>query len=69
MRYRVRAGFRHGARREFGPGDVLELTEQEAAGFLDKLEPVDDDDAPAAPEIVAPDKEPAKRSKRKEPAP
>lgn len=37
-RYRVRPGYRHGRRKEYGPGDIVELTEREATGFLDKLE-------------------------------
>ncbi len=36
--YRVRPGFHHGAQGQYGPGAVVELTEAEAAGFLDKLE-------------------------------
>lgn len=47
--YRVKPGKRHGMGKRYGPGDVVELTEQEAAGFLDKLERVVDD-APPAPE-------------------
>lgn len=38
--YRVRPGFHHGVRSQYGPGDVVEMTPAEAAGFLDKLEPV-----------------------------
>ncbi len=38
--YRVRPGFRFGTFDEHGPGDVVELTEYEAGGFLDKLEEV-----------------------------
>lgn len=41
QQYRVRAGVRFGKGKEFGPGDVVELTAEEAAGFLDKLELVD----------------------------
>lgn len=37
-KYRVKTGFRHGNLNQYGPGDVVELTEEEAAGFLDKLE-------------------------------
>lgn len=36
--YKVRPGRRHGKDNEYGPGDVVEMTEQEAAGFLDKLD-------------------------------
>lgn len=35
--YQVRPGYTHGARRQYKAGDKVELTEQEAAGFLDKL--------------------------------
>ena len=37
-KYRVRPGMRHGANKEHGPGDIVELTKEEASGFLDKLE-------------------------------
>ncbi len=36
--YKVRPGFRHGVGKKYGPGDTVTLTEQEAVGFLDKLE-------------------------------
>jgi len=39
--YRVRPKFTHGAFNQYKPGDIVQLTEQEAAGFLDKLELVD----------------------------
>lgn len=39
--YRVKPGYRHGISRVYGPGDAVELTEVEAAGFLDKLELVE----------------------------
>jgi len=35
--YRVRRGCRFGAFQQFGPGSTVELTEDEAGGFLDKL--------------------------------
>lgn len=38
--YRVRPGCRFGARDEFAPGSILDLTPYEAGGFLDKLEEV-----------------------------
>ncbi|MGV8951369.1 MAG: hypothetical protein ACOH2M_09725 [Cypionkella sp.] len=41
QQYRVRAGMRFGNRKQHGPGDVVELTAEEALGFLDKLELVD----------------------------
>lgn len=37
FRYQVKPGYRHGRNKQFGPGDVVELTEFEAAGFADKL--------------------------------
>lgn len=39
--YRVKPGFLHGAGNQYKPGDIVDLTPPEAAGFLDKLEPVD----------------------------
>jgi hypothetical protein len=40
--YRVRPGRRHGAQKQYGPGDIVgPYTDAEAAGFLDKLEPVE----------------------------
>lgn len=36
--YRIKPGKRHGPRDEFGPGDLVKLTEYEASGFLDKME-------------------------------
>lgn len=42
MRYKVKPGFRFGNRKQYGEGDIVHLSEQEAAGFLDKLEPVPD---------------------------
>lgn len=41
-KYRVRPGFRHGIGKKYGPGDILTLTEQDAIGFLDKLERVEE---------------------------
>ena len=38
--WRVRPGFTFGAFNQFGPGALVELSEFEAGGFLDKLEPV-----------------------------
>ena len=43
--WRVRPGFTFGAFNQFGPGALVELSEFEAGGFLDKLELV----APAPP--------------------
>lgn len=50
-RYRVKPGFRHGMGKRYGPGDTVEHTEAEAAGFLDKLELVEE----AEPEPAQPD--------------
>jgi len=38
MKYRVKPGRTWGPYKEYGPGDTLELTEEEAGGFLDTLE-------------------------------
>lgn len=46
--YRVKPGVRHGPFDKYGPGDLVEHTEAEAAGFLDKLELVEE--APPAPD-------------------
>lgn len=37
--YRVRPGFSFGAFNQYGPGALVELTDFEASGFMDKLEP------------------------------
>lgn len=60
-RYRVRPGFVFGVR-DLTAGAIVELTEQEAAGFLDKLEKVEEGaergslwtDAPAPPDSGPP---------------
>ena len=44
--YRVRPGFTFGAFNQHKPGVLVELTEFEAGGFLDKLEPVESGIAP-----------------------
>lgn len=36
--YKVKPGYKHGASNQYEAGDTVEMTEQEAAGFLDKLE-------------------------------
>lgn len=36
--YRVKPGFTHGAQKQYKAGDTVELTAEEAAGFIDKLE-------------------------------
>ena len=47
--YMVKAGRRFGAENQYGPGDKVELSPQEAAGFLDKLS------GPLAEEVAEPD--------------
>ena len=48
--YEVRPGFRHGAQRQYGPGDRVVLSKAQAAAFEDKLKLV----GPApAPEVKA----------------
>ena len=42
-KYRVKPGFTFGKDRGLGPGDIVELTAEEAGGFLDKLEAAADD--------------------------
>ncbi len=57
--YRVRNGFRFGARNQHGPGYLIELTAAEAAGFADKLELVPEEPTPSAtdsPELPVADK-------------
>jgi hypothetical protein len=52
--YRVRPGFRHGVGKKYGPGDILTLAEQDAIGFLDKLERVEEPkkEVPPVPLVV-----------------
>ena len=38
--YRVKPGQRFGAQNQYGPGDKVLLSPEEAQGFLDKLEPL-----------------------------
>ena len=54
MRYQVKPGYTHGAFGQYQAGDVVELTEAEAAGFLDKLAPV----AEPEPEVAETTPEP-----------
>lgn len=56
--YRVRPGVRFGAAKQHGPGDVVELSEEEAKGFLDKLELVREPDPPAPPPVPPSDEKP-----------
>ena len=55
--FRVRPGFRHGAGKVYGPGDVVTLSEAEAAGFRDKLEMVAEPQAPVVDETPTPQAE------------
>lgn len=52
--YRVRPGFSFGAFNQFGPGDLVELTEFEAGGFMDKLEPAPVVATPTADDALPP---------------
>lgn len=54
-KYKVRPGKRHGKNKQYGPGDVVELTEREAESLLDKLELVVEEEK----------KEPAKKEPEK----
>ncbi len=53
MRYQVKPGYTHGAFGQYQAGDVVEMTEAEALGFLDKLQPLAPE--PVAPEPVEPE--------------
>lgn len=44
--YQVKQGLRFGAANQYGPGDKITLSFEEAAGFLDKLELAEDRKAP-----------------------
>lgn len=51
--FRVKPGYRFGQNNQYGPGDNIELSVEEASGFLDKLELVAEpaeatDDDPAS---------------------
>ncbi len=62
-RWKVRPGCRFGARNQYGPGDQVDLTMNEAAGFADKLEPVVAHDEIADKELAAPDDKPKARQR------
>lgn len=81
--YRVRPGFIHGAFDQYPAGAVLELTETEAGGFLDKLErlpdapplgpaadsaPAEDGDEPASATEPSQDEQPAEEQEQAETA-
>jgi hypothetical protein len=67
-KYRVKPGCYHGSKKQYGPGSIVELTEQEAAAFLDKLvkeEPAKVEQKPAEPEPEArPPAQPPKRRRK-----
>ena len=69
-RWKVRPGCRFGVRNQYGPGDLVDLTMNEAAGFADKLEPVPAQDEIADKELAAtqPDA-PADKPKTRQRAP
>ena len=50
--YRVRPGFQFGVHNQHSPGDLVELDEAAALGFLDKLELVQEVEAPPAAEAT-----------------
>lgn len=50
-KFRVREGMTHGKGGVYGPGTVLEYSDYEAAGFLDKLELIEDAPAVVAAEV------------------
>lgn len=60
--YQVRPGYNHGAQRQYGPGAVLELSEDAAAGFADKLLRLPDAEVEAEVEAEA---KPVSETKRK----
>lgn len=53
--YEVRPGFRHGAQKQYGPGDRVVLTKAQAMAFDDKLELV----GPAKVKVAEPEPETA----------
>lgn len=63
--YRVKDGVRHGANNQYGPGDIVELTPEEANGLLDKLELVEGGQEPTEPpsetDEAGPTEPPSKR--------
>ncbi len=72
LTYRIKPGKRHGPRDEFGPGDLVKLTEYEASGFLDKMElvveePVPEESLSSMPPADEPPA-PAEKKTRKPPA-
>lgn len=61
--YRVKVDRRFGAGKQYGPGDLVELSEDEAAAFGDLVEPVDEADADVV--RVESDEAPPKPAKAK----
>lgn len=37
MKYQIKQGYRHGSERQWAHPDILELTDEEAAGIMDKV--------------------------------
>lgn len=66
-RYVVKPGHSFGALSQYGPGDVVELTEAEAQGFQDKLMLVDEEPE-AEPQVQARAKGNAKAKKAASPS-
>lgn len=52
MKYRIKFGDWYTAERVYQAGEIIELTEEQAAGFPDKLEPVSDGVAVSETESV-----------------
>lgn len=64
--YRVKPGYSHGTGKRYGAGDIVELTEVEAQGFLDKLELViEEKPKPAVAKSKAKSKPAAKKKASK----
>ena len=66
--YRVKDGVRHGANNQYGPGDIVELTPEEANGLLDKLELVEggQESEPTEPSLNTDESEPTEPSPKRE---
>lgn len=62
--YRVKVDRRFGAGKQYGPGDLVELSEDEAAAFVDLVEPVSEADAADVVRVES-DDAPAKPAKAK----
>lgn len=58
MKYRVKKGKKFGSGGQFTAGMIIELSEEEASGFLDKLEPAPDNALVGSTQEVVPHEEP-----------